>query len=226
MMKRFFLFLFIFVLLLSFSSRMFAVNEGEIILSIGSSFASVYGRKVPLDTPPIIYNNRTMVPIRFIAETLGQDVVWDDETKSVHISNANEYPMVCQNDNYRETVTSLIDKSNKNIYIKQSSIQLAKDDKIIVSLLKAKDRGIDIKIMSGHICSINLIQFSDNKIGTKELGVDFNSRITVIDNEVVVVGSHDFNTDSINDYTNESVVIKNIELASSIASSFINEFNK
>ncbi len=34
---------------------------------------------------PIIINNRTMLPIRFVAENLGCDVLWDNDTKKVTI---------------------------------------------------------------------------------------------------------------------------------------------
>lgn len=38
-----------------------------------------------LDTAPVIRNNRTYVPIRFIAEELGMDVNWDHENRKVII---------------------------------------------------------------------------------------------------------------------------------------------
>lgn len=38
------------------------------------------GRSVTIDVAPMIINDRTMVPLRFIAETLGMDVQWDNGT--------------------------------------------------------------------------------------------------------------------------------------------------
>ncbi|PKM48904.1 MAG: hypothetical protein CVV02_18305 [Firmicutes bacterium HGW-Firmicutes-7] len=38
------------------------------------------------DVAPIIINNRTMVPVRFIAENLGAEVRWDAETRTVFIN--------------------------------------------------------------------------------------------------------------------------------------------
>ena len=35
---------------------------------------------------PIIINDRTMVPVRFISESLGADVTWDADTKQIGIS--------------------------------------------------------------------------------------------------------------------------------------------
>jgi hypothetical protein len=41
--------------------------------------------EVTLDVPAKVINGRTMVPARFIAETLGCTVSWDDATKTVSI---------------------------------------------------------------------------------------------------------------------------------------------
>ncbi|MCL6479837.1 MAG: copper amine oxidase N-terminal domain-containing protein [Peptococcaceae bacterium] len=43
----------------------------------------VNGTKITPDVPPYIYNDRTMVPYRFIAEALGCQVEWDDRAKKV-----------------------------------------------------------------------------------------------------------------------------------------------
>ncbi len=61
-------------------------NDTKIILQIGSKFASVNGKKVILDAPPRIINGRTMVPIRFIAESFDAHVAWDDATKTITIT--------------------------------------------------------------------------------------------------------------------------------------------
>lgn len=61
-------------------------NDTKIILQIGNKFASVNGKKVVLDSPPQIINGRTMVPIRFIAESFSANVGWDDATKTITIT--------------------------------------------------------------------------------------------------------------------------------------------
>lgn len=38
-----------------------------------------------LDAAPFIYNNKTMVPVRFVSEALGATVEWNDEFRSVLI---------------------------------------------------------------------------------------------------------------------------------------------
>lgn len=52
------------------------------------SFVKVNGNKVTFpDGQPIIEAGRTLVPVRFIAEALGYDVDWIQETKTVTINN-------------------------------------------------------------------------------------------------------------------------------------------
>ncbi len=57
-----------------------------ISLAIGSSFAKVNGQVKTLDTPAIIVENRTLVPVRFIAESLGSNVQWDGVTRTAFIN--------------------------------------------------------------------------------------------------------------------------------------------
>ncbi len=57
----------------------------RINLAIGARIAKVNGISVPLDEPPIIVNDRTMVPLRFISETLSTPVDWNGETRSINL---------------------------------------------------------------------------------------------------------------------------------------------
>jgi len=50
----------------------------DIVLTIGSNTALVGTEEVELAAAPEIVNGRTMVPVRFVAETLGFDVQWAD----------------------------------------------------------------------------------------------------------------------------------------------------
>ncbi|MBE7042538.1 MAG: glycoside hydrolase family 3 protein [Ruminococcaceae bacterium] len=55
-------------------------------LTIGSDTATVNGVAYELDVPPQIINDRTLLPIRFIAENFHFRVDWNEETKTVIIS--------------------------------------------------------------------------------------------------------------------------------------------
>jgi len=55
------------------------------IMTIGSSRATVNGKTVTLDVAPAIVAGRTFVPLRFVAENLGCTVDWNALTKTVTI---------------------------------------------------------------------------------------------------------------------------------------------
>ncbi len=60
--------------------------ENTIIsMQIGSNRAIVNNKVVSLEAPPEITNGRTFVPIRFVVETLGAELTWNQEDKSIHI---------------------------------------------------------------------------------------------------------------------------------------------
>ncbi|MCT4619314.1 MAG: copper amine oxidase N-terminal domain-containing protein [Marinisporobacter sp.] len=57
----------------------------KINLRIDDTYANVNNTPNTLELAPTIINNRTMVPLRFVAEGLGADVEWIDETKTVKL---------------------------------------------------------------------------------------------------------------------------------------------
>lgn len=57
-----------------------------IILQIGNKNFTVNGQNRELDSPPIIKNNRTLLPIRAIIESLGGTIGWDATEKKVTIT--------------------------------------------------------------------------------------------------------------------------------------------
>ena len=59
----------------------------EIAFTIDSPVAWVNGQQVTMDTQPLQLNWRTMIPIRFLSETLGYTVGWDDQNRIVTIDN-------------------------------------------------------------------------------------------------------------------------------------------
>jgi len=48
----------------------------------------VNGKLVILDSVPIVRNDRTLLPIRFVAEALGAQVGWDDAQQKVTIKDS------------------------------------------------------------------------------------------------------------------------------------------
>lgn len=67
-----------------------SADETDVKLVIGSEYAVVDGIPINTGVTPVIRNDRTYLPVRFIAETFGADVNWDGGTKTVFI-NMSEY---------------------------------------------------------------------------------------------------------------------------------------
>lgn len=62
-------------------------KEGRnVTLRVGVATATVDGKTVQLDVPATKINGRVFVPTRFVAESFGADVKWDDSSKQVTIS--------------------------------------------------------------------------------------------------------------------------------------------
>ena len=72
-----------------------AKDENVIVMNIGSKTFSVTNvitaetKNIGLDVPPQVINDRTLVPIRAVSEALDKNVDWDNNTKTVTISDKN-----------------------------------------------------------------------------------------------------------------------------------------
>ena len=58
----------------------------EIKITIGAATATVNGEAVTLDSPAFIENDRTYMPVQFVAEKLGATVNWDEATSTATIT--------------------------------------------------------------------------------------------------------------------------------------------
>ena len=62
------------------------IDDGKIVLYIGTNTAKIDGKTVRLDVKSTVIQNRTMVPLRVVAETLNCSVDWIAETKTVLVN--------------------------------------------------------------------------------------------------------------------------------------------
>ena len=69
-------------------------ENNEIILTIGSQKISVFGREIQNDVAPKIVNDRTMLPIRIVAESLGGTVTWNGELQRVTIQKGADVILI------------------------------------------------------------------------------------------------------------------------------------
>ena len=65
-------------------------SENEIVLTIGEKDALIFGETRTNDVAPIIRNGHAMLPSRFLAESLGAAVEWNEEKQLVTIKGKNE----------------------------------------------------------------------------------------------------------------------------------------
>jgi hypothetical protein len=69
-----------------------ATGHGRnISLQIGSTNATIDGQPQILDSPPFVEGNRTLVPLRFVAQALGAHVDWNNNTSTVYITSGGGY---------------------------------------------------------------------------------------------------------------------------------------
>jgi hypothetical protein len=68
-----------------FYKRQLAPKETILVLQVGRSTFTADGVSVTLDSPPVIKNGRTLVPIRAIIESLGGTVGWDGVSRKATI---------------------------------------------------------------------------------------------------------------------------------------------
>ncbi|WNC15327.1 N-acetylmuramoyl-L-alanine amidase family protein [Brevibacillus brevis] len=75
------------------AARTATISRGnqQLTLTLDSKKAVLNGKQVTLDTPPVISKQRMLLPLRFVGESLGVTVGWDNSTRTVI---ANETPQI------------------------------------------------------------------------------------------------------------------------------------
>ncbi|MBE6804854.1 MAG: hypothetical protein E7528_08185 [Ruminococcaceae bacterium] len=62
------------------------LDDIKISLVIGENFAMVNNEKIELDSASFVEDGRTFLPIRFVMENLGANVLWNNDTQTVTIT--------------------------------------------------------------------------------------------------------------------------------------------
>jgi len=90
-------------------------GKTDVLLTVGEETAYVNDKMYTLDVSPIISNGRTLVPARFVAESLGAEVLWDETQRRVDINvnkSALQENMTAQNYTVK-SVTAIGHDGNK-----------------------------------------------------------------------------------------------------------------
>ena len=94
-------------------TAIFAKGEKVIFMTIGSKTAFVNTTEYTLDTEPVIIDGRTMLPIRFVAENLGFQVEWDENTRTITVNEEFEdIELEAENNNSETKEKEMIIKIN------------------------------------------------------------------------------------------------------------------
>ena len=98
-------------------------------LAIGKKQAQVNATEQELDVAPVIHKKRTLVPLRFVSESLGSEVVWDNGT--VFIDGAPSSDKALTNHEFRNHV---LDKK-LHIYMQTADVagQLGSPGRVLKS---------------------------------------------------------------------------------------------
>lgn len=68
------------------------INNSKAIIFYDSEYSGdIAEAEVTIEAPPVIVGGRTMVPLRFIAETIGYEVEWDEQSKTVYLIKPDHY---------------------------------------------------------------------------------------------------------------------------------------
>lgn len=87
----------VFIMLMGIGAGVFAVSQNSVKVSINGKKVNVPtanvifdGKPIETDIPPIILNDRTLVPIRSIGNHLGAEIEWNQQTKEATVKTADQ----------------------------------------------------------------------------------------------------------------------------------------
>ena len=68
------------------ANEAYAIKDGEtIVFAVNQKTGYKNGEPFTMDVPPMIINDRTMLPVRALADALNVDIKWDDNSRTVSI---------------------------------------------------------------------------------------------------------------------------------------------
>ena len=116
----------------------------RIVLNLGSDTAYVNNDSVQMDVAPMVVDQRTLIPVRFVSEELGYNVRWEPSDNSVHIdtnktSTAVRTEINSIDVNEKSSSTSVTVKLNE---LKKPKISYASDPNRFI----ADFEGVSLKV--------------------------------------------------------------------------------
>ncbi|MDR9748280.1 N-acetylmuramoyl-L-alanine amidase family protein [Paenibacillus taichungensis] len=114
-------------------------NDKTISLTVDQKQAMVADKQVTLNTAPLILNNTTVVPIRFVSEQMGLNVKWNNKEKIVYLVNTatSKEPNVEPGNGNPTSLTHVTDIQFAN---NQLVVSMDGESKPVMTTLKNPDR--------------------------------------------------------------------------------------
>ena len=131
-------------------------NGRNISLRIGSTAAVVNGQTQYLDVAPFVIGSRTLVPLRFIAQSLGASVDWNQGSQTVTITGGGgqsyqgtpppNRSFSLQNTRPTGTVTTLTPAIHANFSepVKRDTLKVSVDGRDVTNDVYANANGFDV----------------------------------------------------------------------------------
>lgn len=103
------------------ASRKISVEQGSLLihLQINNKSAYVGSKKIDLIVAPKIVSERTVVPLRFVFESMSANVQWDAKTQTVNIKYASTGILASQREQYEKALFQLVNNTRKEFGLKQ-----------------------------------------------------------------------------------------------------------
>lgn len=130
------------------SQTILATRAGmQITLKIGDTNAYINSKPAQLEVPAKVIQDRTLVPLRFVGESLGAKVVWEDSTRTITItsSRTNSKDMSVHFINVGQGDAILIQTPNGKVMLIDGGPRSA-GEKVVSYLKKAGVSSIDILV--------------------------------------------------------------------------------
>ena len=124
-------------------------GQNTVELFIGSETATVNGENVVLDTEPQLINDSTYIPLRFMGETFGNNVEWNEKTQTVSLITMNSEPHTLSTNSSEAIVASTVKR--RNVPTNKNFSQTNQLDDLIFAPNYRKDADISYELPEGTV---------------------------------------------------------------------------
>ncbi|MDO4530830.1 MAG: N-acetylmuramoyl-L-alanine amidase, partial [Bacillota bacterium] len=135
------------------AKQVYVINDDyTLVFTIDSKTGMQNGVEFSMDVPPMIVNDRTMLPVRALADALELDIAWEDATRTVAITTKKAEP--------QEEQKPVTEETEKPSVSAAATVTL---NKLVVPAGEAAGQGFTIQA-NGRIPDWEEVYVSDDKI--------------------------------------------------------------